>query len=361
MQESFNKYLEQSIKAHWEMPALTDFKGSTYLYKDVARKIEKIHLLFDAAGIQKGDKISLCGRNRANWAISFLAIVSYGAVAVPILHDFKPDNIHHIVNHSDSKILFVGDNVWENLNESMMENLEAIISLIDFELYSVKNENIKDAREHLNELFGKKYPNRFTPSDIKYYEDKPEELILINYTSGSTGFSKGVMLPYRSIWSNTKFCLDNLGFLNPGDSIISMLPMAHMYGLAVEVIHPICKGCHINFLTRTPSPKIIMDAFAQVKPKLIVAVPLIIEKIIKTKVFPMLDKPLIKLMLHVPFVDQQLLSRVKNKLEETFGGNLKEMIIGGAAMNKEVEQFLRKIEFPYTVGYGMTECGPLIS
>lgn len=361
MQNSFNKYLEQSIQKHWEMPALTDFKGATHLYKDVARKIEKIHIMFEAAGIEKGDKIALCGRNSANWAISFFAIVSYGAVAVPILHDFKPDNVHHIVNHSEAKLLFAGDNVWENLNESSMPNIIASINLTDFELFLSRSESISDARLRLNELFGKKYPNRFTPADVDYYEDTPEELMLINYTSGSTGFSKGVMLPYRSIESNIRFCLEHLEFLKPGDKLISMLPMAHMYGLAVEVIHPICKGCHVHFLTRTPSPKIIMDAFAEVKPKLIVAVPLIIEKIIKTRVFPMLEKPLVKLMLRVPFVDQQLLGKVKAKLFETFGGNLQEMIIGGAAMNKEVEHFLRRIEFPYTVGYGMTECGPLIS
>lgn len=361
MQNSFNNYLETSIQKHWDEPALTDFKGATNHYKDVARKIEKIHIMFEAGGIEKGDKIALCGRNSANWAISFLAIVTYGAVAVPILHDFKPDNIHHIVNHSESKLIFAGDNVWENLNESQIPDVIASINLANFELFMSRSREITTAREHLNELFGKKYPNRFSPADIKYHEDKPEELMLINYTSGSTGFSKGVMLPYRSIWSNTKFCLENLEFLLPGDKLISMLPMAHMYGLAVEVIHPICKGCHVHFLTRTPSPKIIMDAFAEVKPKLIVAVPLIIEKIIKTRVFPLLERPLVKLMLKVPFVDQQLYAKVKAKLYETFGGNLQEMIIGGAAMNKEVEQFLRRIEFPYTVGYGMTECGPLIS
>lgn len=361
MQHSFNKFLEQSVRKHWEMPALTDFKGATYLYKDVARKIEKIHIMFEAAGIKKGDKIALCGRNSANWAVAFLAVVSYGAVAVPILHDFKPDNVHHIVNHSGAKLLFAGDNVWENLNEHQMDALLAVINLVDFELLISRVAKIDEARAHLNELFGKKYPNRFTPVDVVYHEDQPEELMLINYTSGSTGFSKGVMLPYRSIGSNIRFCLENLEFLLPGDKTISMLPMAHMYGLAVEVLHPICKGCHIHFLTRTPSPKIIMDAFAEVKPKLIVAVPLIIEKIIKTRVFPLLEKPLVKLMLRVPYVDQQLLGKVKAKLFETFGGNLQEMIIGGAAMNKEVEQFLRRIEFPYTVGYGMTECGPLIS
>lgn len=361
MQVSFNQYLEQSIKSNWEKPALTDFKGATHLYKDVARKIEKIHLMFEAGGIQKGDKIALCGRNSSNWAISFIAIVSYGAVAVPILHDFKPDNIHHIVNHSEAKILFAGDNIWDNLNEGQMENIIAAVNLNNFDLFLCKSEEIKEARLRLNELFGKRFPNRFTPEDINYHKDTPDELMLINYTSGSTGFSKGVMLPYRSIWSNIKFCLENLEFLKAGDKLISMLPMAHMYGLAVEVIHPICKGCHVHFLTRTPSPKIIMDAFAEVKPKLIVAVPLIIEKIIKTRVFPLLEKPLVKLMLNIPFVDQQLLGKVTNKLQETFGGNLQEMVIGGAAINKEVEQFLRRINFPYTVGYGMTECGPLIS
>ena len=350
MQNSFNQQLEESIRQHWEMSALTDFKGSTFLYKDVARKIEKIHILLEAAEINKGDKVAICGRNSAHWAISFLAIVSYGAIAVPILNDFKPDNIHHIVNHSEAKLLFAGDSVWENLNEGQMPDLKAVISIIDFELLVIRNNNIKIAREHLNELFGKKYPNRFTPEDLKFHKPEPDDIMLINYTSGSTGFSKGVMLPYRSIWSNIRFCLEHLEFLKSGDKLISMLPMAHMYGLAVEVMHPICKGCHVHFLTRTPSPKIIMDAFAEVKPKLIVAVPLIIEKIIKTKVFPLLDKPLVKLMLNIPFVDQQLLGKVKTKLDETFGGNLHEMIIGGAALNKEVEQFLRKIGFPYTVG-----------
>ncbi len=361
MQQSFNTLLKDSILKNWELAAVTDFKGATHQYKDLARKIAKNHILFEAAGVEKGDKIAICGRNSANWAIAFISTVTYGAVAVPILNDFKPDNIHHITTHSDSKLMFVTDQVWENLNDTQMPLLKAAISLIDSKLVLVREQKISEAREHLNELFGKKYPNRFTQEDVVYHEDEPEELMLINYTSGSTGFSKGVMIPYRSIWSNARYCLDNLKFLEAGDKIISMLPMAHMYGLAIEVIHPLAKGCHIHFLTRTPSPKIIMDAFAEVKPKLIVAVPLIIEKIIKTRVFPLLDRPLVKLMLHVPFLDQQLLSKVKAKLYETFGGELKEMIIGGAAVNKEVEGFLRRIEFPFTVGYGMTECGPLIS
>ena len=361
MEQSFNTLLKDSILKNWELAAVTDFKGATHQYKDLARKIAKNHILFEAAGVEKGDKIANCGRNSANWAIAFISTVTYGAVAVPILNDFKPDNIHHITTHSDSKLMFVTDQVWENLNDTQMPLLKAAISLLNSKLLLVRDPKIVEAREHLNELFGKKYPNRFTQEDVVYHEDSPEELMLINYTSGSTGFSKGVMIPYRSIWSNARYCLDNLKFLEAGDKIISMLPMAHMYGLAIEVIHPLAKGCHIHFLTRTPSPKIIMDAFAEVKPKLIVAVPLIIEKIIKTRVFPLLERPLVKLMLHVPFLDQQLLSKVKAKLYETFGGELQEMIIGGAAVNKEVEGFLRRIEFPFTVGYGMTECGPLIS
>ncbi len=361
MQQSFNTLLKESILNNWELSAVTDFKGATHQYKDLARKIAKHHILFEAAGVKKGDKIAICGRNSANWAIAFISTVTYGAVAVPILNDFKPDNIHHIATHSDSKLMFATEQVWENLDETQMPLLKAVMSLVDFKLLLARKKGIVEAREHLNELFGKKYPNRFTQEDVVYHEDTPDELMLINYTSGSTGFSKGVMIPYRSIWSNARYCLDNLNFLEAGDSIISMLPMAHMYGLAIEVIHPLVKGCHIHFLTRTPSPKIIMEAFAEVKPKLIVAVPLIIEKIIKTRVFPMLERPLVKLMLHVPFLDQQLLNKVKAKLYETFGGQLKEMIIGGAAVNKEVEGFLRRIEFPFTVGYGMTECGPLIS
>ena len=323
MQQSFNAYIENSIREHWELVALSDFKGVSYQYKDIARKIEKLHILIEAAGIQKGDKIAICGRNSSHWAVAFFATLAYGAVAVPILHEFKADNVHHIV-------------------------------INDFSVLISKKKSLTDAREHLNEYFGKKFPNRFTKDDVKYYEDQPDELALINYTSGSTGFSKGVMLSYRSIWSNLKFCLENLDFLREGDGTVSMLPMAHMYGLAVELMHPFAKGCHIHFLTRIPSPKIIMDAFAEVKPKLIVAVPLIIEKIIKTKVFPLLDKPLMKLMLMIPVLDTQLLSKIKMKLEETFGGNLHELIIGGAALNKEVEQFLKKINFPFTVGYGMT-------
>ena len=359
--ESFNKYIERAIKENWERIALSDFDGVSYHYKDIARKIAKIHLLLESAGIEHGDKVAICGKNSAHWAVAFFATITYGAVPVPILHEFKADNIHHIVNHSEAKLLFVGDGVWENLNENLMKDLRGILLLNDFSLLKSESERLIDTRNRLNEYFGRKYPSRFTPEAVSYYEDSPEELAVINYTSGSTGFSKGVMLPYRSLWSNVEFCLEHLPFLTAGAGNVCMLPMAHMYDMVIEMIHPFTKGCHLHFLTRVPSPKIIMDAFATVKPKLIIAVPLIIEKIIKTKVFPLLEKPLMKVMLKVPFLDSQLLAKINDRLYETFGGNLVQMIIGGAALNREVELFLRRIGFPFTVGYGMTECGPLIS
>ena len=360
MEQSFIAYIENSIKNNWDLDALTDYKGATLQYKDVARKIEKLHIIFEESGIRKGDKIAVCGRNSSHWGVTFLATLTYGAVIVPILHEFKADNVHNIVNHSEAKLLFVGDVVWENLNESAMPLLEGILMMNDFTLLVSRSERLTHAREHLNEMFGKKFPKNFRKEHIEYHKDQPEELAVINYTSGTTSYSKGVMLPYRSLWSNTTFAFEVLP-LKAGDKIVSMLPMAHMYGMVIEMIHPFLKGCHLHFLTRIPSPKIIMDAFATVKPKLIIAVPLIIEKIIRTKVFPLLEKPLMKLLLKVPFLDTQLLTKINDKLYETFGGNLSQMIIGGAALNRDVEQFLRRINFPFTVGYGMTECGPLIS
>ena len=361
MEESFIYYIESSIKENWDRPALTDYHGINCNYKDVARKIEKLHILFEHAGIKKGDKIALCGRNSTNWGIAFLATLTYGAVVVPILNEFKPDNIHNIVNHSESRLLFVGSVVWEGLNEASMEALEGILSLEDNSILVSRSQTLSHARERLNELFGKKYPDRFRPEDVNYTYDKPEELAIINYTSGTTSFSKGVMIPYRSLWSNTQFAYDNLPFIHPGDNIVCMLPMAHMYGLAFEVLNSVNKGCHVHFLTRTPSPKIIAEAFTTIKPALILAVPLIIEKIIKNKVFPELEKPLIKLLLKVPYIDQKVLDTISAKLTASFGGNFGEIVIGGAAINKEVETFLHSIHFRYTVGYGMTECGPLVS
>ncbi len=361
MEHSIIKYIETSIRENWEELALTDFNGVSFQYRTIARKIAKLHIVYETVGLQKGDKIAICGRNSAQWAIAFLASLTYGAVPVPILHDFKPDTIHHLVNHSDAKLLFTDNSIWENLNPDTMENLLGSIHISDYGLLFYRSDKLKYARLHLNELFGKKYPERFTPDDVIYAEAEPDSLALINYTSGSTGFSKGVMIPYRAITSNITYAIEHLTFLKRGDGMVCMLPLAHMYGLVIEMIHPLVKGCHIYFLTKLPSPKVIMDAFATVHPKLIVSVPLILEKIIKTKVFPLLEKPLMKLMMKVPGLDDKLLSKIKSKLQETFGGQLQEFIIGGAALNKDVETFLRKIKFPFTVGYGMTECAPLIS
>ncbi len=359
MEECFLKYIEQSIKENWERPALTDFKGATSSYKDVARKIEKLHLLFEHCGINKGDKIALCSRNTSNWGIAFLASLTYGAVVVPILNEFKPDNIHHIVNHSEARLLFVGDVVWENLDEGVMSELEGVIRIEDYSLQFSRKDQFTQARRKLNELFGKKFPERFTAEDVHYDCDKLDELAIINYTSGTTSSSKGVMLPYRSLWSNLKFALDELG-INPGEQIVSMLPMAHMYGLAFEFLYEFASGMHVHFLSRTPSPKVIADAFAEIKPNLIVTVPLVIEKIIKKKVFPTIEKPHMKLLMSIPLINDKIKETVRQKVVNAFGGEFKELIIGGASLNKEVEKFLKLIHFPYTVGYGMTECGPLL-
>lgn len=360
MEESFLKYIEDSIKSNWDRPALTDFKGATSSYKDVARKIEKLHLLFEQCGIVKGDKIALCSRNTSNWGIAFLATLTYGAVAVPILNEFKPDNVHHIVNHSEARLLFAGDVVWENLDESAMPGLDGVLRVEDYSLRFSRQERLTEARAKLNELFGKKYPDRFRPEDVRYEYDKPDELALINYTSGTTSSSKGVMLPYRSLWTNMKFALGVFG-LTPGEQIVSMLPMAHMYGLAFEFIYEFASGMHIHFLSRTPSPKIIAEAFAEVKPNLIITVPLVIEKIIKKKVFPTIEKPHMKILMNIPIINDKIKDTIRQKVIDAFGGQFKELIIGGAALNKDVELFLRSIRFPYTVGYGMTECGPLLS
>lgn len=360
MEQSFISFIENSIKSNWDLNALTDYNGATLQYKDVARKIEKLHIIFEHSGVKKGDKIALCGRNCAHWGVAFLATLTYGAVAVPILHEFKADNVHNIVNHSDAKLLFVGDMVWENLNEAFMPNLEGIILMNDYNLLVSRSEKVTYAREHLNELFGRKFPKNFRREHIAYHKDSPEELAMINYTSGTTSYSKGVMLPYRSLWSNIQFAYEVL-HLNPGDKIVSMLPMAHMYGLAFEFLYEFSAGCQIFFLTRIPSPKIIFQAFNEVKPNIIIAVPLIIEKIIKKSVLPRLETPTMKLLLKVPVVNDKIKSKVKDGIINALGGRFAEVIIGGAAFNHDVEQFLSSVDFPYTVGYGMTECGPIIT
>jgi long-chain acyl-CoA synthetase len=362
MERSLNKILEESFRKNWDCAALSDFKGITLHYRDVARRIEKLHIIFNICGVQKGDRIAICSRNQANWGVVFLASLTYGAVPVPILHEFKPSNVHHIVNHSESRVLFVGDMVWENLSESEMPNLDAIILINDFSLVSAKSEQITDARERLNEMFGKKYPKNFGPSDINYHkEESGEELAMINYTSGTSGFSKGVMIPYRALLSNVLFAIEVMPKINNKSNVVSMLPSAHMYGMMFEFLFEMAVGAHVHFLTRIPSPRIIMEAFATVKPDVIISVPLIIEKIYKQKLQPILNKTSMKVLLQLPFIDQMLHDKIKGELVNVFGGNFQEIIIGGAAFNREADEFFNKIGFPYTVGYGMTECGPIIS
>ncbi|MBP3535543.1 MAG: AMP-binding protein [Muribaculaceae bacterium] len=362
MQQDIVCIFEQVLKKEWEHLALTNFNGESMQYKDMARKIAKLHLMFSHAGIKPGDKIALCGKNSAHWAVSFFAVMTYGAVVVPLLHEFKPDNLHHLVNHSDSRILFVDKSIYENLDPELMGNVEGAIRIDDFSLLYSRNEQLSNARAHLNEYFGKEFPERFTADDVHYFEVKdPDSLALINYTSGSTGFSKGVMLSHKALWSNIEAVKRILHDIpRPGDSMVCMLPMAHMYGLTIDMLHGICKGAHLYFLTRQPSPKVLVEAFRQARPRMIITVPLIIEKIIKTKVFPTLERPLNRLLLHTPLIDKKVLERVRTALMETFGGQLEMMIVGGAGLNRDVEEFLHRINFPITVGYGMTECAPLI-
>ena len=359
---SFNQFIQQSIIENWHRDALTDFQGSTLQYHDVARKIEKLHIMFENSGVVKGDKIALAGRNSAAWAAAFLAILTYGAVAVPILHEFTADQIHNIVNHSDAKLLFVGDVVATQIDAEEMPKLEGIIYIPDYSLVLSRTQKLTFAREHLNELFGKKYPKYFREEHVNYYMDTdPDELALINYTSGTTGFSKGVMLPYRALLGNYNFAVDAMGNkFKPGDHMISILPMAHMYGLSFEFLFEFMQGGHIYYLSRVPSPMIIAQAFAEVKPKIIVAVPLIIEKIIRKKVLPKIDDPKIRLLLKLPGINRKIFEKVCDEVTNAFGGNFYQVIVGGAAFNQDVEAFLNHIGFRYTVGYGATECAPII-
>ena len=359
---SFNSYIEKSIIENWERDALTDYKGATLQYHDVARIIEKLHIVFEQSGIKKGDKIALCGRNSSHWGVAFLATLTYGAVVVPILHEFTPDQVHNIVNHSEARLLFVGDIVAPTLNPDEMPALEAIVYLPDFSLVISRNERITYAREHLNQMFGDKYPKFFRKEHVHYHVDQPEELALINYTSGTTGFSKGVMIPYRALWGNLDFALTKLGEkVKPYTNMVSILPMAHMYGLAFEFIFPICHGIHIYYLTRLPSPSLIAQAYAEIKPSLVIAVPMIVEKIIRKRVFPKIQNNSVRLLLKMPVVNKKVKQMICEQVYNAFGGQAYEVIIGGAALNQEVEEFLKSIEFPFTVGFGATECAPLIS
>jgi len=358
-QPCFLELIQGSVLANWDKEALTDYKGATLAYKDVALKIARLHVVFEYAGIKKGDKIALCGRNSSNWGVVFLATLTYGAISVPILHDFKADNIHNIVNHSDSVLLFVGENVWENIDESAMPKLKGIVSIADFSTLVSRNSNLSKAHDNIDKLMENKYHKAFGKSMVVYHKDKPEEVAYISYTSGTTSFSKGVMIPYCSLWSNMMFAHANMP-LKPEDSHVCMLPLAHAFGLLFSFLFEFTRGCHTYFLTRMPSPKIIFGAYAEVKPNLIITVPLIVEKLVKKAILPKLSTKVMKVALRVPIVRARIYQSIYRKIMDLFGGNLIELVIGGAAMSEEVETLLRQIKFPYTIGYGMTECGPLI-
>lgn len=356
---SVNKLLEKSFRENWDRPALSNYKGQDLAYRDVARRVAKLHIAFEQCGLQKGDKVAICSRNQANWGVSMLAALTYGAVPVPILHEFKPGNIHYLVNHSEAKVLFVDDVIWENLSEAEMPGLYVVVQINTFSFLYSKTEEMSQVREHLNESFGHKYPNNFGPEDLNYYEDSADELAVINYTSGTSGFSKGVMIPYRALYSNIQFAhVQAMPQMDNQAEVVSMLPSAHMYGMMFEFLFEMTIGAHVHFLTRVPSPKIIMQAFADIKPHVIIAVPLIIEKVYKSKLKPILDRN--KKIMNLPIIDKVIQKKILQELVNAFGGRFYEVIIGGAAFNPEVERFFRKIGFPFTVGYGMTECAPII-
>ena len=360
---SFNALIQQSIIDHWDQDALTDYKGATLQYHDVARKIEKLHIMFENSGVVKGDKIALCGRNSANWAVAFLATLTYGAIAVPILHEFMPEQIHNIVNHSDAKLLFVGDVVATQVDATKMPGLEGIIYIPDYSLVVSRTDKLTYAREHLNEMFGIKYPKYFRKNHVNYYIDQdPNELAMINYTSGTTGFSKGVMVPYRALWSNADFAENVLGKkIKAGDSIISILPMAHMYGLMADVIFNMVLGNHIFFLTRLPSPSLIAQAFTEIKPAIIFAVPLVVEKIVRKKIFPLIQTNKMKLLMNMPVINKRIREKIREFVLKEFGGNAYQVVVGGAPLNKEIENFFLSIGFPIAMAYGTTETAPFIT
>ena len=358
---SVNKIYQEAFKKHWDRPAISNYQGMTLHYRDLAERVAKMHIMYEECGLEKGDKVAICSRNQANWAVAFFSALTYGAVPVPLLHEFKSSNIHHLVNHSEAKILYVDDVIWEGLSESEMPDLHAIIQVNTFKLLYASDDKIVNAREHLNELFGRRYPDAFTPECLNYYEDAADELAIINYTSGTSGFSKGVMVPYRAVLSNLQFAQSVLPGLDHTKNIVSMLPSAHMYGLMFELMYELSVGAHVHFLSRVPSPKIIMKALSEVKPYLVIAVPLVIEKIYKTKVKPVIEKEGMRFLMKLPVISQVVKDKIKAELVNAFGGEFYEVIIGGAAFNKEVEAFFKEIGFPFTVGYGMTECAPIIT
>lgn len=360
--ESFNEALAQSVKNNWHRNSMSDYGEITFQYKDVARIIEKLHIIFEKTGIKKGDKIALCGRNQSRWGIAFLATMTYGAIAVPILHDFHPEQVHQITNHSEARLLFAGEQVWKKLNAEEMPNLIGALGNEDYQVLFARDKALTEARDNINKLFGEKYPDSFRPEHVSYHIDEREELALINYTSGTTSNSKGVMIPYRAIWSNVEFGYEKLrDELRPGDQVLSMLPMAHMYGMAFEFMYEFTRGIHINFLTKMPTPAILLKALADIKPRIIVCVPLILEKIVRKAVLPKIKDPKVRLLMNIPIVGDQIKKRICMGMQEALGGNFYEAIIGGAAINAEIEGLLKDIGFNYTVGYGATECAPILS
>ena len=353
--------LQEAMTSNWDRPALGNYRGETFTFGEVATQIAKLHVLYEEIGLKKGDKVALCAKNSARWGIAFFSANTYEAVVVPILADFHPESVNSLVDHSESTVLFTDTDIWGKLDIEKMPQVKAVVSTADFKLLYAADEKIYDAKIHLNELFGRKYPEAFEPEMLNYYEDSADELAVINYTSGTSGFSKGVMIPYRAIFSNLEFGTKVLPQLNSKSRVVSMLPCAHMYGLMFEVLYELSVGCHVHFLSRLPSPKIIMQALAEVKPSVVIAVPLVIEKIYKSKVKPVLEKEGIKFLMKLPGLNQVVLNKVREELVNAFGGEFYEVIIGGAAFNKEVEVFFKKMNFPFTVGYGMTECAPIIT
>ncbi|MCQ2154806.1 MAG: AMP-binding protein [Bacteroidales bacterium] len=354
--------LAKTFHDNWECNALSNYGGEVYKFKDVAGKAKELHLVFESCKLKAGDTVAICGKNHANWAVSFLAVFAYGAVPVPLLHEFTPANIHHLVNHSESKLLFVDEQIWKSLDIAQMQDVKAVIQIETLSVIYSKDKKVQEMSQNVADLFARKYPEGFTPDDFDFYRGKPDELAIINYTSGTSGFSKGVMLPHRSFWSNMDFGFGIYTGLDNTTDMVSILPSAHMYGLMFEIMYQLVCGTHVHFLTRVPSPKIITEAMGKVKPRLVIAVPLVIEKIYKNILQPVLDKPGIRFARRwVPFFDKLLLGRMRKSLIDAFGGNFTEVIIGGAAFNKEVEAFFHKMKFPFTVGYGMTECGPIIT
>lgn len=358
---SLNHIIEDAIKKNWNLMALSDLGGISFKFSEVAENVEKLHILYNSVGIKPGDKIAICGKNSACWAVVFISCLTYGAVAVPILHEFKPENIHTLVNRSDAKLLFVDKAIFDKLDQDVLSSLIGAFYISEEGVAFSRNKKLTETWDDINEIFGKKYPQAFTADNLNYFHDTPEDLAVINYTSGSTGAPKGVMLPFLSIWSNIRYSIDDLDFLKPGDGMVNMLPLGHLYGMVIEMLHPFVKGCHCHFLTKVPSPKVLLGAFAEVRPKLIITVPLVLEKIIKSKVFPKIHKPLMSLLLKIPVVNNRIYGKIKESLINAFGGQVLEIIIGGAPLNAEVEKFLYRIGFPVTVGYGMTECGPLLT